>query len=114
MRVCSVPGCPELYGDGKSRCPTHRKEADRARGTTSERGYSTRGHRAFRNDVLMRDPICALCHAAQSTVADHYPLSRKQLIEHGMDPDNPDAGRGLCKKCHDTETATNQPGGWHT
>lgn len=113
MRVCSVPGCPELYPGKHSRCPTHRKQADQARGTAYDRGYNTPGHRAFRAAVLTRDPICVLCKQAFSTIADHHPRSRKELIELGLNPNDPDAGRGLCKPCHDTATAAHQPGGWH-
>lgn len=37
MRVCAKPGCPEVQPE--RRCPTHTREADRARGTRQERGY---------------------------------------------------------------------------
>lgn len=37
MRVCSEPGCPILVKTG--RCPSHRRAADRARGTRQQRGY---------------------------------------------------------------------------
>jgi 5-methylcytosine-specific restriction protein A len=113
MRVCNVPGCPELYDGNQGRCPTHRRQADRARGTARDRGYNTPGHQTFRAVVLARDPICVICQAAFTTVADHYPRSRKELIELGLNPNNPDAGRGLCKPCHDSETAHNQSGGWN-
>jgi 5-methylcytosine-specific restriction protein A len=63
--------------------------------------------------VLNRDPICVLCELRQSTVADHYPLSRKELLEQGMNPNDPNRGRGLCVTCHNRETAVNQPGGWN-
>jgi 5-methylcytosine-specific restriction protein A len=113
MRVCSVPGCPELYDGTHSRCPNHRKQADKARGTARDRGYNTPGHRAFRAAVLAKHPICVLCNRALSTVADHYPRSRKELIAQGLNPNDPDAGRGLCKPCHDRHTAQAQPGGWN-
>lgn len=111
LRVCSVPSCPELTSGG--RCDQHRRQADRVRGTTTERGYSTPGHRRFREAVLARQPICVLCHRARSTVADHYPLSRRDLIAAGLDPNDPQHGRGLCKPCHDSSTARLQPGGWN-
>lgn len=115
MRVCSQAGCPSIYDGTQSRCPAHRKQADKARGTAASRGYNSRGHAAFRNAVLTRDPVCVIPGCIQwATVADHYPLSRKELLERGMNPNDPDAGRGLCKPHHDSETATNQPGGWHT
>lgn len=36
-RVCAEPGCAALVDKG--RCTTHRRERDKARGTSSERGY---------------------------------------------------------------------------
>lgn len=112
MRVCSVPGCPTIYPRAEgTRCATHRRKADRARG---DRGYSTKGHRTFRTHVIQRDPICVLCNLAPSTIADHHPHSRKELIELRLNPNDPRYGRGLCKTCHDRETARNQPGGWNT
>lgn len=114
MRVCSVSGCPNLYPrEQGTRCTTHRKEADKARGTATQRGYTSKGHQQFRSATLNRNPICVLCHIRQATVADHYPHSRKELIELGLNPNDPEYGRGLCETCHNTQTATNQPGGWH-
>lgn len=113
MRVCSRPGCPTLYDDTHSRCPAHRREADKARGTATQRGYTSRGHQRFRRETLTRDPICVICDAAQSTIADHYPLTRRELEQRGLDPNNPDAGRGLCKPCHDRWTAASSPGGFN-
>lgn len=114
MRVCSVHGCPELYPATEgSRCPRHRADADKARGTATQRGYNSQGHQHFRRTVIHRDPVCVACNIAITTVADHYPHSRKELIELGLDPNDPQYGRGLCKPCHDSETAANQPGGWH-
>lgn len=113
MRVCSVAGCPTIYEGTTSRCPTHTRQADKGRGTARERGYATRGHQHFRNQTLSRDPICTLCFLRESSVADHYPLSRRELIEQGMNPNDPQHGRGLCSSCHNKETAQNQPGGWN-
>lgn len=114
MRVCSKPSCPTIYPASEgSRCSEHRKTADKARGTATERGYTSRGHQAFRRAVIERDMICVLCHVLPSTVADHWPRSRRELIEVGLNPNDPQYGRGLDKLCHDRETATNQPGGWH-
>lgn len=115
MRVCSIPGCPEIFPRSEgSRCTTHRKQADRNRGTAKERGYTGAGHRAFRTAVLQRDPICQ-CGTAESTVADHHPRSRRELIEAGLNPNDPTYGRGLCAPCHSRATANNpgQRGGWN-
>ena len=107
-RVCSVPGCPNLTTAG--RCEQHVKAADRARGTARQRGYD-KGHERFRRAVLRRDRECVLCHEP-AVVADHYPLSRRELVDQGLNPNDPANGRGLCSACHYTATAHNQPGGF--
>ena len=48
-----------------------------------------------------------------ATVADHYPDDRRALVAKGLDPNDPDHGRGLCASCHSKETAKFQPGGWN-
>ena len=111
MRVCSISGCPVIYNGTDSRCPTHQTQARAKR--IDNRVYSSAGHRRFRAGVLNTDPICVLCERAQSTVADHYPLSRRDLDEQGFNPNDPVHGRGLCASCHNAETARLQPGGWN-
>lgn len=119
LRVCSQAGCPELTDSG--RCTAHRKAADRERGTPAQRGYGTAHRRRFRPGVLLRDPICVCEDQAhghgvqcwqQSTVADHWPLDRKELVRRGMDANDPAHGRGLCAGCHGKHTAEAQPGGF--
>lgn len=112
-RVCSVRDCPKIYPrvDG-SKCEKHRTESKQAHWAKT-RAYSSKGHRSFRTQVLAREPLCAIDGLAQSTVADHYPLSRQDLVDSGLNPNDPQYGRGLCKQHHDQETALNQPGGWN-
>ena len=63
-RPCPKAGCPTLINTGERYCPTHQREADRARGTTTERGY---GHthqveRARWAAILTQHSIpCARC-----------------------------------------------------
>lgn len=95
----------------RGRCSEHESNA-RRRHWEATRAYSSRGHRAFRDAVLRDSPICALCPAL-ATIADHFPRSRRELEELRLDPNNPQYGRALCKSCHDSETATHQPGGWN-
>ncbi|MET7298707.1 hypothetical protein [Embleya sp. NPDC005575] len=53
-----------------------------------------------------------LC-AQPAVVADHFPLSRRQLIDQGAtDPDAPERLRPLCVRCHNRETARHQPRGF--
>ena len=110
-RVCSTPGCGTLH-EGRGRCATCRTRADRTRRPDGN-PYATAGHQRFREAVLARDPICVLCMAAHATVADHYPIERRDLVSTGLDPNDPTRGRGLCKPCHDRWTAESSPGGWH-
>lgn len=120
-RVCSTPGCPEFSQGGK--CDEHRREAEQRRGSARQRGYGKQHERRFRPGVLARHPACVCTDethghgtpcAERSAHADHWPLSRRQLIEQGKDPDDPKHGRGLCGSCHSKETAANpdQQGGW--
>lgn len=113
LKVCSGSGCPNLTSSG--RCNTCNTDADRRRGTAAQRGYTSAGHRAFRAAVLARDPICVLGCGRPATVADHYPLSRRELVAQGLDPNAASAGRGLCASCHGKATAANpdQRGGWN-
>lgn len=113
MRLCSRPGCPTVYDGTASRCPGH-EQAAKQQHWAKTKGYNTKGHRiTFRLAVLRRDPICVLCTLAQSTDADHYPQGRDELIEAGLNPNDPQYGRGLCSTCHKQETAAHQPGGWN-
>lgn len=110
-RPCPTPGCPELTTGG--RCRRCASAAERARGTSTERGYARNPeHRAFRAAVLNNHPRCTLCRTTPSVVADHYPLSRRELVARGMDPHDPSHGRGLCRVCDGKQTACRQPGGW--
>lgn len=110
--VCSVPGCP-VFTQGGGRCDDCRSEAEQRRGSARQRGYG-RGHETrFRPGVLARDPVCVLCGQAPSVHADHHPMSRRELTDAGLDPNDPRHGRGLCQRCHSSETATHQPGGWN-
>ncbi|MGE7439340.1 MULTISPECIES: holin [Kitasatospora] len=105
-----MPGCPEYTTGG--RCEDHRREAEQRRGTARQCGYDRTHEREFRAAVLARDPVCVLCRTAPSKHADHYPLSRRELVAADRDPNDPSSGRGLCASRHGQETARHQPGGW--
>ncbi|GAA1361297.1 hypothetical protein [Brevibacterium luteolum] len=113
MKPCNAPGCPTLVAVGTGRCQAHQAEAEQRRGSSTARGYGRAHRRRFRPAVLARNPICVICFRRPSTEADHFPLSRAELIDRGLDPNDPQHGRGLCKPCHSAETATHQPGGFH-
>jgi 5-methylcytosine-specific restriction protein A len=123
---CSHPLCSG-YATHGAKCERHaiarERESDAARGTAAARGYNSRRWVGTRKTVLRRDPICR-CDAGDhghepfqcmriSSVADHFPRSRKELLAAGVpDPDLPEFCRGLCRSCHSRETAKHQPGGW--
>jgi 5-methylcytosine-specific restriction protein A len=110
-RVCTTPGCPEYTQAG--RCDGCRAKAERQRGSARQRGYGREHETRFRPAVLALYPTCVLCGQRPSVHADHHPLSRRELVERGLDPNDPKRGRGLCGPCHSSETARSQPGGWN-
>lgn len=115
--VC--PRCPELVAK-PGMCTSCAAKADQQRRPAGN-PYSTPGHRRFREQVLAKHPRC-VCPGdcgehdgwcgKPSTVADHHPHERRDLVTMGLDPDDPTHGRGLCKRCHDRHTARTSPGGW--
>lgn len=128
MKVCPCLGCtahpgscPELTHAG--RCQPCADAAEAKRGTSAQRGYSGRAHRqGFRLTVLLRDPLCVCADQSHghgpecltpSTVADHHPLDRRELVARKLNPNDPNHGRGLCEPCHNKHTAIAQPGGWN-
>jgi len=124
LRVCPHPGCPNLTPGG--RCDQHRQAAEQRRGSARARGYARAHEHRFRPGVLRRDPLCVCTGGccpdhqhgdpsclAPSTVADHWPRGRRELVDAGADPNDPANGRGLCTTCHDHSTSHVQPGGWN-
>ena len=123
-KVCSTSGCPHLVSSG-SLCDECRKAKDKRR-SRGRNPYTSKAHRFARARVLARDPRCVcpgdgpdgcgrhhgLC-GAPSTIADHWPLERVELVEAGLDPNDPTRMRGLCKRCHDSKTARTKPSGFN-
>jgi 5-methylcytosine-specific restriction protein A len=71
-----------------------------SRPSAQERGYGWRWQQR-RELFLTYRQACALC-GARSTVADHYPRTRRQLVADGVaDPDAYAYLRPLCRSCHD-------------
>lgn len=113
LRPCATPGCPGKALNGRcEHCRSERAGNPRLRAeTAARRGYDVHWRRR-RLDFLVGHPACALCPQA-AVVADHYPLSRRELLTLRVhDPDADEFLRPLCKSCHDHETGERQPGGW--
>jgi 5-methylcytosine-specific restriction enzyme A len=102
-RTCTTAGCPAIVTDGRSRCPVHRRERERERGSARARGYD-RNWEEISGIILRRDPICVACGMAPSQHADHItPLRRGGTNE-------PENLQGLCAPCHSRKTAREDGG----
>ncbi|WP_258563120.1 holin [Streptomyces phytophilus] len=112
-RRCTTSGCTGTPQPGSGKCTACQDRARRPRPSAAAQGYGAEHRDRFRAGVLARDPVCVVCRAAPSVHADHWPLSKRQLRAAGQDEHDPTHGRGLCPRCHSTETAEYQPGGWN-
>lgn len=102
------------------RCPTcvgrdAAYQADRA--DEASGFYHTAEWKRLSGHYLKHHPWCVLCEAdgrhEPAKVADHYPKSRRQLLDAGIR--HPDAWRwlrALCMGHHRSETNRLQPGGF--
>jgi 5-methylcytosine-specific restriction protein A len=103
-KPCIVHRCPELIRDG-TRCAKHAthnaRTYDKARGTSSSRGYGAR-HREWRESVLARDRDCRACEKKghPSDIADHV-----VPIKQGGPRFALSNGQRLCVGCHNRKTA---------
>lgn len=99
MRVCNVPGCPELTD--KSRCAQHRLPEQRRTRTAAHHGQRWRDRStSFRR----RHPQCVVCATTEHTEADHV-VARQLLVAAGVgDPDADAWLQTLCRRHHGAKT----------
>lgn len=94
MKVCSQPGCPVLTT--ATRCPTHTREKDRARGSRHERGYDA-AHDALRAEwapiVAMGNTKCARCKQI-ITIYDAWELDHTDDRTAYLGPSHEACNRG--------------------
>ncbi len=108
---CVAAGCGALV-DGGGRCPKHTSERqaayDRARGSSSARGYGRRW-RKLRAFILASEPLCRDCSAhgrvTAATDVDHIVSKRRGGT------DDPCNLQPLCGSCHASKTAL-EDGRW--
>lgn len=108
------PRCRKIYTGNA--CPTcKQRDQNRlvaVRGTSAERGYDLKWAR-IRAQFLRHHPTCEIC-GNPAKVADHHPVSRKDLVAQGdPHPDSWDKLRPLCKSCDRREGNAKEPGGWN-
>lgn len=70
---------------------------EKRRPNAAQRGYDHRW-RKIRAEILQRDPVCVICHAARSDTVDHI------LTKARGGTDDPRNLRGLCRQCHSRKT----------
>jgi 5-methylcytosine-specific restriction protein A len=111
-KACSSPGCGALVRDGGARCPAHRRQVDRERGTARERGYSTAWQKA-RGAFLQEHPLCEehlrRGETAAANVVDHIQPHRGDQTLF-WDRGN---WQAICKSCHDKKTVSTDGGFGH-
>ena len=90
--------CPRLVpAGGGTRCGTCRPR-------TRTFDYSSRPWRRRSKDFLRRHPRCIDC-GAPSTVSDHAPVARRDLVARGVpDPDADEHLQPRCAPCHNRRT----------
>ncbi len=102
-RPCNYPMCPNLTIDRY--CESHTQANERHRGNANQRGYNYKW-RKVRLSYLRDNPLCIYCRNkglyTPATVIDHIkPHKGNQTLFWDRNNWQP-----LCKKCHDTKTAT--------
>jgi 5-methylcytosine-specific restriction enzyme A len=109
---CKHIGCPELVLVGEGYCAKHKKQREKQRGNSTQRGYDARWRR-YRIMFLHEHPLCVEClkkdRITASTVVDHI-VPHKGNYNLFWDETNHQA---LCKECHDYKTATEDGGFGH-
>lgn len=111
QRPCVAPRCSALVGPGVLRCPKHQREYDLRRGSSTQRGYNSPEHRAWRRTIILRDKLCVDCYVpllgtdgepVGTAHADHViPLSRggDYSLQNGA---------ARCNRCHSRKTMREQ------
>ena len=94
-KPCRRPGCHELTDDGL--CVAHRRERDRQRPSSAERGYD-RQWRTFREAYLIRHPVCECSSGCGQPSTDLHHVTR--LIDGGDKYDERNL-QALSGECHD-------------
>lgn len=101
--TCSWPTCPARTD--RRFCPTHATETERARGSSTARGYD-RAWQRLRRAKIAANPICEVAGCSQATTeVDHIrPIARggERLVWANL--------QSMCKPHHSAKTMREQRG----
>lgn len=106
-----MPSRPPVHGAVRRQreAKATRYAYDEARGTASQRGYTSRWSKASKG-YRAKHPLCVLCQAkgliVAADVVDHRVPHKGDTVLF-WDRDN---WQSLCKTCHDRKTATEDSG----
>lgn len=94
-RVCSEPGCGQLVDRGL--CSTHRAEARRRRGTTTQQGYGWAHQK--RRARLVPQAIGTRCPRCGNPMTDPTEMDAAHTTPVALDPTSV-ADHVLCATCN--------------
>ena len=101
LRPCAAPRCSAL--SDKTYCNKHRREQEKKRGTSSQRGYGSKWKKA-RQWFLMQHLFCVACQAegrlTPANTVDHI-KDHKGDYTLFWDASN---WQALCHSCHSRKT----------
>ena len=104
-KPCSCQPCPS-HAEYRGRCREHARQAEIARGTTTERGYNG-DWRRLRAAKLAWDPVCQIRTHCQGMVAEEV----DHVVPIRLRPDLRLEWSNLqsaCKRCHSAKTLREQ------
>ena len=110
LHPCAEPGCPALVVAG--RCPTHTRQQEQQRGSSTQRGYDARWRR-YSEVFRSRYPYCGMAPPGAPLTRDsrcvqQHRVRRAEVVDHiipirgAHDPRFYDATnhQALCQRCH--------------
>ena len=118
LTVCTERDCPNLSNGG--RCPecraAARRNSDKRRGTSAQRGYDARWQRT-RTHYLRDHPTCECDDCLPLPPAQRPPADdvhhRDGLGPNGPRGHDPTNLQAMAHVHHSRRTARDQPGGWN-
>jgi len=111
LKPCLHPGCPEIVTG--SYCRKHASRKDRQRGTSRQRGYSSRWERE-RAAFLKTHPLCE-CDDCRRRPVPKIADTVDHIIPHKGDQRlmwDRSNWMAMNRSCHSKKTATKDRGSW--